>query len=93
MTPHELKRRRLAIGISQAQLGEAARIAQPHLSQMESGQRAIGPKTGLRLEWALCALELEYGERRARMRAAVNRVMARPDMVALRAEYEKINDY
>ena len=92
MNSHELKRRRTAIGISQAQLGKASHIAQPHLSQMEAGRRAIGPKTGLRLEWALCALELEHAAQRARMRGAVNRTMAQPNMIAMRAEYAKISD-
>lgn len=91
MNGHDLKRRRLAIGISQAALGKAAGIAQPHISQMEAGRRAIGPKTRHRLEWALCPLELERSAVRARMRACVDRVMARPDMVALRAEYAKMN--
>lgn len=93
MTPHELKRRREAIGLSQAELGRAAHLSQPHLSQMEAGHRAIGPKTAGRLEWALCALELERSAVRAQMRACVDRVMERPDMVALRAEYAKMNDY
>lgn len=90
MKGNELKSRRRALGISQRELGRRANIAQQHLSQMEAGARAIGPRTRWRLEYALAALELDQAARRARIRACVDRVMARPDMVALREHWAQL---
>jgi|GEM_PF-6824723 len=90
MTPHELKRRREAIGATQKALGELAEITQPHLSQMEAGARAIGKRTARRLDAALIALEMEQAERAERVRACVDRVMGRPHLVALRDQYAQM---
>lgn len=48
MTPAELKERRKALGLTQAQLSEALRVRQQHLSRWETGDKAI---TRMRAVW------------------------------------------
>ena len=88
MNAHDLRRRREAAGVTQKQLGGRANIAQPHISQMEAGTRAIGERTRRRLEYALAALEADQQARRRLIEACVNRAFARPELVAMRAQHD-----
>ena len=71
--PHELKRRRLELGMSQIDLGRLTQMAQPRISRFEIGKMVPKPdelaKFALALQLPLAALTLPMEMNRPRREA------------------------
>jgi transcriptional regulator with XRE-family HTH domain len=59
MTPTELRERREALSLTQAQLAERLNVRQPHLSRWERGRKAITHMRAAWLDRELSQLERE----------------------------------
>lgn len=70
----DIRARRRAAGMSQAQLARAAQIAQPNLSAYENGRRSPSPDVFVRLDRAL---EIPLVERIQQHRGAIRELVAR----------------
>lgn len=70
----DLRARRIAAGLSQAQLARAAQVPQPNLSAYENGRRAPSPEV---LERLLRALKVRPSDRVAQHRTAIREAVRR----------------
>jgi transcriptional regulator with XRE-family HTH domain len=64
MTPNDLRERREALHLTQAQLADALGVAQPHVSRWESGAVKITRMRAAWLEQELSHLERSSVDRR-----------------------------